>query len=362
MDGLSRTMLESVLSLPTMSFHETAVSTFIRWYCAGLGLPVEEDGAGNLIVRYRGKARDDNIIFTAHMDHPGFEVISATGPQGVVALWGKVDAKVFGGSKVVVYTADGQVKGRIGKRPLSKKHLSRLTFSIKTNGTFRKGDFGTYDVPSVKFQSGMIRALACDNMVSVSVILDLMTRFAKGRAKVNVAGLFTRGEEAGFLGAFAVMESKKISKQDPLIVLECSAAKGSAVDIGGGPVVRAGDLQSTYDPAIDVWISEVASGISLKDKNFKSQRALLQGGRCEACVYVAEGYVTGGIAMPLGNYHNHGPRGYAAEYVSQEDYDNYLKLLAAIAHKPMKRTAMKEKVAPIWRHYKTLKRKLIASK
>ncbi len=78
MDGLSKTILESVLSLPTMSFHETAVSTFIRWYCAGLGLDVKEDKAGNLIVKYSGKG-GKNITLTAHMDHPGFEVISAKG-------------------------------------------------------------------------------------------------------------------------------------------------------------------------------------------------------------------------------------------------------------------------------------------
>ncbi len=361
MDELSRTILKQVLSLPTMSFHETAVSTFIRWYCTGLGLPVLEDKAGNLIVKYR-KSKANNITLTAHMDHPGFEVISAKGAQGTAALWGKVDPNVFGGSKVVVYTADGPIKAAIGKRPLSKKHLKRPTFSIRAKGTMRKGDFGAYDVGPIKFQNKKIRALACDNLVSVCVILDLMTRFAKGAAKVNVTGLFTRGEEAGFLGAFAAMESGKLSKRDPLIVLECSSAKGGVVKIGEGPVVRAGDLQSTYDPAIDVWISEIASEISSNDKRFKSQRALLQGGRCEACVYVADGYATGGIAMPLGNYHNHGPKGYAAEYVSRDDYDNYLKLIAALAHKPMKRTAMKDKVAPIWNHYRGLKRKLIESK
>lgn len=360
MDGLSRTILESVLSLPTMSFHETAVSTFIRWYCSGFGLPVKEDRAGNLIVSYKGARR--NITLTAHMDHPGFEVISATRKRGTAALWGKVDTKVFGGSKVVVHTADGPIKGVIGKRPLPKKHLTKPTFGITASAPISRGDFGSFAVPKLSFAGGMIRALACDNLVSVSVILDLLTRFAKGKAPVGVTGLFTRGEEAGFLGAFAAMESRSISKNDPLIVLECSSAKGGGVDFGRGPVVRAGDLQSTYDPAVDLWLSEVASSVAAKDKGFRWQRALLAGGRCEACVYVAEGYRTGGIAMPLGNYHNQGPKGYAAEYVSQADYENYLKLLAALAHHPIERNAMKQKIAPIWKNYRNLKKKLINSR
>lgn len=361
MDGLSKTLVESILSLPTMSFHETAVSIFVRWYCAGLGLPVSEDKAGNLTVKYDGRG-GGNVTFTAHMDHPGFEVIAAKGSSGTVALWGKVDTKTFSGSKVVVHTAEGPVKARIGTKPLAKKHLTKPTFRITAAAPIKAGDFGAYDLPKVSFAGGRIKALACDNLVSVAMILDIITRFAKGGAKVRVTGLFTRGEEAGFLGAFAAMELKSISKKDPLIVLECSSARGGNVGIGDGPVVRAGDLQSTYDPGIDLWMSGVAASVAEKDKSFNWQRALLQGGRCEACVYVAEGYRTGGIAMPLGNYHNQGPRGYAAEYVSQSDYDNCLKLLAALAHNPAERDALRKRVDYIWKHYRGLKKKLIGSR
>ncbi len=366
MDNLSRTLLESVLSLPTMSYHETAVSTFVRLYAAGIGLSVSEDRAGNLLVKYRG-ARNGGVTFAAHMDHPGFEVISSKGKSAQVAQWGKVDLKMFGGSRVIAHTADGPVRGKIGKKPMKKAYLGRSVFELKADGKVAKGDFGAFDVPAVEFSKGLIHALAADNLISVAAILDLMTRFAIGRAPVSVTALFTRGEEAGFLGAFAAMESKFIPKDQPLVVLECSSAKGGGVEIGGGPVVRAGDLQSTYDPAVEVWIHDVASWLftnhesRVTNHGFRYQRALLQGGRCEACVYIAEGYPTSGIAMPLGNYHNHGPKGYAAEYVSQSDYENYVKLLAALAHRPMKRTAMREKVEPIWKHYRELRKKLMAS-
>lgn len=375
MDSISRTILKSVLSLPTMSFHETAVSTFVRWYAAGIGLSVSEDRAGNLLVQYpplckgrAGRGRPQGITFAAHMDHPGFEVISSHGKKAIVAQWGKVDLKIFGGSRVIVHTEGGKVRGKIGKKPLKKKYLGRATFELKTEKPVSKGDFGAFDVPALKFSNGIIHTIAADNLISVAAVLDLLTRFAIGKPRVNVTALFTRGEEAGFLGAFAAMESKFIPKEGPLVVLECSSAKGGGVEIGGGPVVRAGDLQSTYDPEVEVWMSGVASSITTNhdsrttSHDFKYQRALLQGGRCEACVYVAEGYKVGGIAMPLGNYHNQTKNGYAAEYVSERDYENYVKLLAALAHHPMKRGTMRAKVAPIWKHYRELKKKLMISR
>jgi putative aminopeptidase FrvX len=366
-DALSKELLTKILSLPTMSFHETAVATFVRWYAAGLGLSVREDRAGNLLVEYRG-ARAPSVTFTAHMDHPGFEVISSRGNRAIIAQWGKVDLAMFAGSKVIVHTSAGPARGTIAQRSLAKKHLGRPTCALAVDAPVARGDFGAFDLPPPAIARGQIHALAIDNLASVALILDLLTRFAKGRAQVSIAALFTRGEEAGFLGAFAAMESGIIPKTTPLVVLECSSAAGGGVAIGDGPVVRAGDLASTYDPAVEVWISDVAASLVASHESrvtshgFHFQRALLQGGRCEACVYVAEGYKVGGIALPLGNYHNHGPkRKPAAEYVSVADYDHELTLLAALAHRPMPRDPLRAKALPIWKHYRGLKKKLIAS-
>jgi len=353
-------LLEAVLSLPTMSFHETAVSTFVRWYATGLELDVSEDDVGNLLVKYRGGG-SKSVTFTAHMDHPGFEVVSAKGKTGSVALWGKVDPKVFSGSNVLIQTDLAETGGRIGKM-LPRKHLGRNTFSIRAEDRIKKGDFGYYDLAGVKFSGDRISARAADNLISVTAILELMTELVAKKLKVNITALFTRCEEAGFLGAFAAMDSGIIPKKDPLIVLECSSAAGGNCKIGDGPVVRAGDLQSTYDPSIDVWMSGIASDLKKKKKAFKYQRALLQGGRCEACVYVAEGYLTGGIALPLGNYHNHGRSGYAMEYVSMRDYEGMIELMSAIAENPSGGDALHMKVAGIKKHYDGLREKLLESR
>ena len=300
MDKATKKLMESVLSLPTMSFNETAVSTFVKWYAAGLDLDISEDRAGNVIVKYLGGSKS-GITFSAHMDHPGFEIIKAEGHEGIAALWGRVDTKFFSGSNVIVHAEDGPCKAKIGKPISGKKHFGKPCFHIKAKSEMSIGDFGHYDIPYITIKGDRISTLAADNLMGVSSILELMTRLVAKRAKVNVTGFFTRAEEAGFLGAFAAMESKSISKKDPLIVLECSSAPGGKVDIGGGPVIRSGDAQSSYNPEVEAWLIECAARISKKNKKFKHQRALLKGGRCEACVYISEEYPVGGIALPLGN-------------------------------------------------------------
>lgn len=355
MEKTSKVLLKAVLSLPTMSFHETAIATFVRWYAMGLGLKVREDSVGNLLVEYRGGK--GGVTFAAHMDHPGFEVISSHRSQATVVLWGKVKPETFAGSKVITYTKSGPVKGVISRKILDTKHLGRFCFTLNARDAVAPGDFGHYDLPAFQINGDRIITRAADNLISVVAILELMTNLVATKPIVNVSGLFTRAEEAGFLGAFAAMESRFIPKNDPLIVLECSSAAGGGVDIGEGPVVRAGDLQSTYDPAVDVWLSDIAASL-LPSHGFRYQRALLQGGRCEACVYVAQGYHTGGIALPLGNYHNQGPRGAAAEYVSVKDYENLITLLTKVALAPMPANLLRTKVKALWKNYHELKSKL----
>lgn len=354
-------LVEQVLSIPTMSFHEEGVATFVKWYSLALGLSVSEDKFGNILVR-NGK-KSSGITFTAHMDHPGFEVISSKGTSSEVALWGKVDPKVFSNSKVIVYTKSGTHRAKVGRQVSQKKYEGRPVFKMKTKFEVSKGDFGHFDLPSMRILNGRIYTRAADNLMSVAAILEMFTELMASKSKAKVTALFTRGEEAGFLGAFVAMDSKLISKKYPLIVLECSSASHAKVKIGSGPVIRVGDWQSSYDPTIDRWIHDIAEREHKKSNGKRLfQRELLPGGRCEACVYIAEGYKTSGIALPLGNYHNQGSRGPAAEYVSVSDYGNMVKLmLSLVTAKLPGDNYLKKQIAPIRKHYMGLRKKLKSS-
>lgn len=365
MDTLSKRILKAVLSLPTMSFHEAAVREFVTFYAEGLGLKVRKDRAGNVIVRYKypkaggGKT---NVVFTAHTDHPGFEVVSSKGKDAIVSQWGRVRLDLIAGANVVVRTREGGVKGRIGKKPIAKKVFGRACFKLRAESTVRRGDFGYLDLPAVKFRDGLVHTRTADDLVCVAAILDLATRLVRKKARADFTAIFTACEEPAAMGAIAAMEFGSVPRGAPVVILECSSASGGGVTIGAGPVIRTGDKTLNFDAAIEAWMRGRAEEVSSKSRGFVFQRALLQGGACEASRFVAFGYPTGGIALPLGNYHNQGLKRYAMEYVSAKDYENLLVLLAAVACEKMPRDVMGRKRRQIEKSYRRLRAKFLKSR
>ena len=104
------------------------------------------------------------------------------------------------------------------------------------------------------------------------------------------------------------------------------------VRMGGGVIIRTGDRASTFDPEATRFLDEVASGLALKNKKFRHQRALMSGGTCEATAYQEFGYQTAAVCVALGNYHNCGPRNrIEEEYVSVQDMQSMVDLLLETA-------------------------------
>src|SRR5664279_1776617 len=75
-------LAERVLRLPTAPYHEQHVKAFVVDFCRELpGLCVEEDRVGNVIVKYQPAGASmpvsgrPPLVFVAHMDHPGFEML-----------------------------------------------------------------------------------------------------------------------------------------------------------------------------------------------------------------------------------------------------------------------------------------------
>jgi endoglucanase len=93
-----------------------------------------------------------------------------------------------------------------------------------------------------------------------------------------------------------------------------------------------GDRTSIFDSAATRFLSEVAGGLSARRKTFRSQRALMSGGTCEATAYQEFGFQTAAVCIALGNYHNCGERGrIAAEFVSRADACGMVDLLVEAA-------------------------------
>src|SRR2546422_3561311 len=98
----------AVLRLPTVPYHEQQVRAFVERWCGELGLRVARDRVGNVIVRYKrgsaGASPSRPLVFVAHMDHPGFELLDERHAE----FLGGVPRELFAGARVRFYVDDGK--------------------------------------------------------------------------------------------------------------------------------------------------------------------------------------------------------------------------------------------------------------
>jgi endoglucanase len=347
-------LAERVLRLPTAPYHEQAVRDFVIRYCRKLGVRVETDRVGNLIVKY-GRSRAGKgapaktqagtpvpprsrasgpLVFVAHMDHPGFEMLDGKRAE----FLGGVPKEMFAkGERVRVYTSRGGVeqKSSVVKATIRRFDGSgwprRKIVELNVDGVVRKGDLGMWDVPAFRVSAGKLHATAIDDVLGSVVMLATLTEAVRRKLRVNLWCVFTRAEEVGFPGALAVIQSKKIPKSALVVSIEMSKERPWA-RIGDGPIVRIGDRASIFDPAASAFLWRTAERCRAGESTFRAQRCLMDGGTCEATAFVGFGYRAGGLCLPLGNYHNIGPnRRPQAEYVSVSDLEQLVKLTVTVA-------------------------------
>ena len=315
---------ERILRQPTAPFHEHCVRRALIAELERLGLPWRLDRYGNLLARYkRGSGRP--MAMTAHMDHPGFEVLSVHGARAEARWNGQTPPFDLKGLRLALYSS-GRKRGAVvldgdGRRHKEKGKLLALRVPEGT----RALDYGHADLIPFKLSAGKIVSKALDNTAGCAAIIACLHRLRRKRARADVLALFTRAEEVGFHGAFGAIQAKTLPKSRPVVVLECSKAIPGA-EQGLGPVIRVGDKMRVFDPDV-VSACEAAA----KASALKFQRRLMDGGTCEATAYGLAGYRAVCLAFPLGNYHNIGPEGVAEEFIAQSDFLDGVSLLAAFA-------------------------------
>ncbi len=284
-----------MLSTPTAPFHEYEVSRLIQELLAPLPhLTLTSDSFGNLIACYRRGRKKPNLAFCAHMDHPGW-----------VRFRGKEE---FLG---------GVPEERLGTHPVEWF-----------------GEFGMWQLKPFELKGGLIHSRVCDDLVGCAAIIAMFVEMEARETDATVFGLFTRAEEVGFVGAIELAKRWPLPRDVCFVSLETSAPRGGA-EQGKGPVIRVGDRMSVFDDGITSELLDTASAAKIPH-----QRALLDGGSCEATAMNLYGIPAAGISILIGNYHNCPPdTGIAEENVSLDDAKNLVKLITASVirtanHKP----------------------------
>ncbi len=130
------------------------------------------------------------------------------------------------------------------------------------------------------------------------------------------------------MGTLAAAEAGVIPRSAWVVSVEASRAI-PGVEVGGGPVIRVGDRARTFDAVAENLL------VAARDRLPKSkpvQRFLMSGGTCEATPWSLFGYRCTGVAIPLENYHNMGPRNrLAPEAVAVKDLATAVDLIEVAA-------------------------------
>lgn len=342
-------ILKSVITQPTAPFHERLVRAALAKSLDAAKIAWSVDAAGNLVARYkRGSVKP--VILTAHMDHPGFELLEVKGSVAEARWNGQVPTFRLKGLRLALY--DGKTSSRRGtavvlkgdgRKPGLVNGRAHNLLTLRVPRGAAVGDFGHADLTLFKRAKGLIHSKAHDNVTGCAAIVAALDHLSRNGLPGNVTALFTRAEEVGFHGCLAAIKLGTVPKSAPVVVLECSKAMPGA-EMGKGPVLRVGDKARVFDADVMAALEGRAAELKKEDPALGYQRRLMDGGTCEASAFGLSGYRAVCFAFPLGNYHNVGTKGVGAEFIAEKDYLDGVRLLAAFASRGVDPDAARRKL------------------
>lgn len=209
--------LKEILETPSPTGSETKVASLLRKRLGKQASELSTDCMGSLHVRLDGKAGGPTCMMSAHMDEVGLMVsyISDNGFLSVASIGG-VDAAILPGLRVDVHTAEGTLRGVVGRKPIhlieadERKQvtpLDKLVIDLglpaeKVKERVRIGDSITYGVGFETFGEEMAVSRAFDDKAGVWILSQVFEALAaKGGAKGAYVMAATVQEEIGVRGA-----------------------------------------------------------------------------------------------------------------------------------------------------------------
>lgn len=299
--------LSAIGSAPTVPYHEAHALAAIVAQLERDGIDVTADEYGQVRARVaRGAAHP--VALLAHTDHPGFEVVSGHGREGIARVLGGFRGDVLdGGAAVLVYDdhGGGPIRARLDRfvPDLDVVHNSAGRMRMRADADLAAGQWAVLDLPAIEPAGERVRMRAADDLAGCALIASALLELREATFPVDVTGVFTRAEETGLYGARLMAEEGAIPRDAIVISVEASRALPHAAP-GGGAVVRVGDLHNTFANEAERFLRAAAE--RLERDGIPTQRALLDGGTCEASTFVVNGWLTTAIALPNVNYHNRG--------------------------------------------------------
>ncbi|MCB2155829.1 hypothetical protein KQI84_13175 [bacterium] len=275
------------------------------------GLEVKKDRWGNVFARLRrGENSPGCVAYVAHLDHPGFVVHRTEGNTVHGTFEGNVDTDFFKTRPVRLFrdVDDAGIRAHVTEVSERRKETHNRAVVLEAEEDPAGAVLGMWDLEPFTLDGDHIRSRAVDDLGGTTLILETLRGASQTEGDVDVMGVFTRAEECGFRGALLVcQDDSEKGEYIPLdawvISVETSSARPTT-PIGGGGILRVGDRTSIFNPEITQAMKEISEEMAEKHGQRPLVRALMDGGTCEASAFNLWGYTSGGLCLPLGNYHN----------------------------------------------------------
>ena len=260
----SLSFLKTILSAPSPSGYEQPAQRVWREYVGAFADEVTTDSPGNAIAAINPDGAP-RVMLAGHCDELGFQ-INYINDDGFLYFnqIGGHDLAIVPGRRVVIHTANGEVRGVIGKRaihlmtqeerekpkPLIEKYWIDIAVKDKAEaeGLVAIGDPVTYDVAYWDMRNGVAASRAFDDKAGAFVVADTLRLVAEKREELKAAvfAVSTVQEEVGLRGATT---SAYGVNPDTGIAVDVTHAtdspdmdkrKAGDVTMGGGPAIARG--------------------------------------------------------------------------------------------------------------------------
>lgn len=329
----SLNILEALGGKPATSFHEGLVAESIMTILSNAGITHQKDRYGNIVSKVMGSDRNvPAIAFVAHMDHPGFEIVSCQDNSVVASPLGGVPlASLEQSIKAFSFDAKGErVYCNLEPNPEGEER----TVKVVSESSLKPGAPITFSLGDFRIDDNFIWMRALDDLGGCAAIISSLEKLKNLPLPCDVYGIFTRAEEVGLIGA-RLLAGQNTIPQDTFIVSVETSSVIPGVEQGNGPIIRTGDASHTFDDEAERILIKGREYIRKGDPNFECQRQLMSAGSCEASAFAVNGYRTTGIAFALGNWHNatsfisDKAGGVGEEYISINDFKGGIKLIVS---------------------------------